>query len=135
MGDFIIKRADGYFAYHLATAIDDAEQDITEVVRGIDLLESTPRQVYIQKILGLPTPQYLHLPLAVDNSEKKISKSDGANSISETRDSEILFNALNFLNLSPPEQLKSSDVETILNWSIDNWDIANLPKEKQIIFN
>lgn len=134
VGDFVIKRADGYFAYHLATVIDDAYQNITEVVRGIDLLESTPRQIYTQQLLELPTPNYLHLPMAIDSSGKKISKSDYANSVSNTKNIEVLYKALVFLNLSPPEQLLSANVEEIIKWSIENWDIAKLPKEKEIIY-
>lgn len=133
IGDFIIKRADGYFAYHLATVIDDAEQNITEVVRGLDLLESTPRQVYLQRELGLATPDYLHLPVAIDNSGKKISKSDNAQSITANNTISTLFNALTFLGLNPPEQLMQTDVESILNWGISNWSITQLPKEKEII--
>lgn len=131
-GDFIIKRADGYFAYHLATIIDDADQKITEIVRGRDLLESTPRQVYIQKILGINTPTYLHLPIALDKSGKKISKSDNIKSIAKTDTVETLHKALCFLGHRPPEQLRKSSVEDILNWAIENWTITKLPKEKEI---
>ena len=133
IGDFIIKRADGYFAYHLATVIDDADQNITEVVRGIDLLESTPRQVYLQEKLDIVTPDYIHLPIAIDKSGKKISKSVNAQAVSKDNSVEILHKALSFLNLKPPEQLITSDVETILNWGKENWSISKLPKEKEII--
>ena len=134
-GDFIIKRADGYFAYHLATAIDDACQNITEVVRGLDLLESTPRQVYLQKQLGLPTPYYLHLPIAIDKTGKKISKSDNAKSLSKNNPEKTIGNALSFLGHSPPEQILESNVENILNWAIMNWDIGKLSEEKEIMVN
>ncbi len=132
-GDFIIKRADGYFAYHLATVIDDASQNITEIVRGLDLLESTPRQVYLQKQLGLPTPRYLHGPVAIDTSGKKISKSGNAQAITANNNINILFNALTFLGLNPPEQLFQTDVESVLNWGVTNWDITKLPEKKEII--
>lgn len=135
IGDFIIKRADGYFAYHLATVIDDAEQNITEVVRGLDLLDSTPRQVYLQKQLGLPTPRYLHLPVAIDNSGKKISKSDNAQPITAKNNIITLFNTLTFLGLNPPEQLMKTDVESVLNWGVTNWNIAQLPEEKEMIIS
>lgn len=131
-GDFIIKRADGYFAYHLATVIDDAEQNITEVVRGLDLLDSTLRQVYLQKQLGLPTPRYLHLPVAIDSSGKKISKSDNAQAITAKNNISTLFNALTFLGFSPLKQLMQTDVESILNWGVANWNITQLPREKEI---
>ena len=135
IGDFIIKRADGYFAYHLATVIDDAEQNITEVVRGLDLLESTPRQVYLQEQLGLSTPDYLHLPVAINHSGKKISKSDNAQAITANNNINTLFNALTFLGFNPPEQLMHTDVESVLNWGITDWNITQLPKEKEIIVN
>lgn len=134
IGDYIIKRADGYFAYHLATVIDDAEQNITEVVRGLDLLDSTPRQVYLQQKLKLSVPSYLHLPVAIDETGKKISKSDKASSATDKTVINILFNALNFLGFSPDEQLNTSNVETVLDWAIKNWDITKLPKEKEIIY-
>ncbi|HIF51031.1 MAG TPA: tRNA glutamyl-Q(34) synthetase GluQRS [Thiotrichaceae bacterium] len=135
IGDFIIKRADGYFAYHLAVVVDDAEQNITDIVRGIDLLDSTPRQVYLQNKLNLLTPSYLHLPIAVDKNGKKISKADKAESITTNKPNEILFKALNFLGQKPDEKLKTYNVETILDWSIKNWDANSLPKEKEIIIN
>ncbi|MCU7882425.1 MAG: tRNA glutamyl-Q(34) synthetase GluQRS, partial [Candidatus Thiodiazotropha sp. (ex Lucinoma aequizonata)] len=74
ISDFIIRRADGYHAYQLAVVIDDAWQDITHIVRGADLLSSTPRQVFLQKLFGLSHPIYAHLPLAVDNQGRKLSK-------------------------------------------------------------
>lgn len=135
IGDFIIKRADGYFAYHLAVVVDDAEQNITDIVRGVDLLDSTPRQVYLQNKLNLLTPSYLHLPIAVDKNGKKISKAGKAESITTNKPSEILFKALNFLGQKPDEELKTYNVETILDWSIKNWDANSLPIEKEIICN
>ncbi len=132
VGDFIIKRADGYYAYHLATVVDDAEQKITDIVRGVDLLDSTPRQVFLQNKLNLNTPSYLHLPIAIDNKGKKISKSLAPELINQYIPNEILFSALQFLNQSPPADLISSDVKTILDWAIKNWDIKILPRQKEM---
>jgi glutamyl-Q tRNA(Asp) synthetase len=78
VGDFVLKRADGFWAYQLAVVVDDAEQGVTDIVRGADLLESTPRQIYLQRLLGLSTPRYLHVPAVVNDRGEKLSKQTGA---------------------------------------------------------
>ncbi|WP_370663519.1 tRNA glutamyl-Q(34) synthetase GluQRS [Massilia rhizosphaerae] len=77
-GDFVLKRADGYWAYQLAVVVDDAEQGVTDVVRGADLLDSTPRQIFLQRLLGVPTPRYLHVPVVRNAEGEKLSKQTGA---------------------------------------------------------
>ena len=77
-GDFVLKRADGYWAYQLAVVVDDAEQGVTDVVRGADLLDSTPRQIFLQRLLNVPTPRYLHVPVVRNANGEKLSKQTGA---------------------------------------------------------
>lgn len=101
-GDFVIRRVEGYYAYQLACVVDDAFQDITQVVRGNDLLDSTPRQIFLQRCLGLPTPGYLHLPLALDGEGRKLSKSERAHPVDPTDPMPALRRVLDFLDLPTP---------------------------------
>ena len=95
IGDFVLYRADGLFAHQLAVVVDDAEQGVTDVVRGADLLDSTPRQIYLQRLLGLPTPRYLHVPVALNAAGEKLSKQTGAAPVESSP--EALRQALRFL--------------------------------------
>ena len=131
-GDFIIKRRDDLFAYQLAVVVDDALQNITEVVRGADLLDSTPRQIYLQQLLQLATPEYCHLPLAVDAQGNKISKSQGAAKIDLKNKENLLVNALCFLSQCPPHDLDQANINDIWSWAIAHWDnkkIAAIKKQ------
>lgn len=121
IGDFIIRRADGLFAYQLAVVVDDAYQGITDVVRGADLLTSTPRQIYLQKLLDLPTPDYKHLPLVTDKRGRKLSKRLGADPINTTDPVAVLVTALNFLNQPAPPEHPASLAE-FWRWAIAQWN-------------
>ncbi|MBW3568153.1 MAG: tRNA glutamyl-Q(34) synthetase GluQRS, partial [Proteobacteria bacterium] len=104
IGDFVIRRADGCYAYQLAVVVDDAAQGITDVVRGADLLLSTPRQIWLQHRLGLPSPGYLHIPLLLDESGNKLSKQNRSLPIDLRRPGSGLFDALCLLQQSPPTE-------------------------------
>ena len=106
-GDFVLRRVEGFYAYQLACVVDDAFQGITHVVRGNDLLDSTPRQIYLQRCLGLPTPGYLHLPLALDQAGHKLSKSERAHPVDPTDPLPALRNALAFLGLPAPADART----------------------------
>jgi len=112
IGDFVLLRADGQFAYQLAVVVDDAEQGVTDVVRGADLLDSTPRQIFLQRLLGYPMPRYLHVPAAVNQAGEKLSKQTGARPVDIKRKAEELARALTFLGQSETDDL----AQAVANW-------------------
>jgi len=130
-GDFVIKRRDGLFAYQLAVVVDDAVQGITEIVRGADLLTSTLRQIYLQRLLGYTTPAYCHLPLIVDDGGNKISKSEGAARVDIKNKERLLCDVLEFLGQNPTGDLSACSIDDIWMWAIDNWDISQVASENQ----
>ena len=132
IGDFIIRRRDGLFAYQLAVVVDDAFQNITDIVRGYDLLDSTPRQIYLQQCLKYTTPSYTHLPIAINDRGDKLSKQTGAAGISEKADIEMLVNCMNFLGQAMPTELKSSSLKTFWEWALENWDLNKAPRQAKI---
>ena len=121
IGDFVVKRSDDLFAYQLAVVVDDAAQEITDVVRGADLLYSTPRQIYLQRLLGLPTPAYLHLPVVVNAQGEKLSKQTLAQPVERHGGVAAIFAALIFLRQHPPADLQRGKVATLWKWAIANW--------------
>ncbi len=126
IGDFVLRRADGLFAYQLAVVVDDAWQGITHVVRGADLLLSTPRQIYLQRLLSLPTPHYAHLPLVVDDAGRKLSKQRAAQPVDAADPAPALLAALRHLEQPlPPEPLDRA--EEILAWAVEHWDSLQIP--------
>ncbi len=127
IGDFIIRRADGVYAYQLAVVVDDAAQNITHVVRGADLLDSTPRQIYLQQLLGFITPVYMHLPLVINNSGEKLSKQTKAVPIDLSNAQSQLVAALQFLGQAPPTELMTSTIPSFWQWAIENWRSDKIP--------
>ncbi|HOY69744.1 MAG TPA: tRNA glutamyl-Q(34) synthetase GluQRS [Methylotenera sp.] len=134
VGDFILKRADGLFAYQLAVVVDDAAQGITHIVRGADLLASTPRQIFLQQLLGFQTPIYAHVPVAVNNAGEKLSKQTLAKPLDANFASLLIAEALQFLGQHPPSTLAQNSLAEIWQWAINNWQIANVPKVKMAHF-
>lgn len=127
-GDFVLYRADGAYAYQLAVVVDDAGQGITDVVRGADLLGSTPRQIYLQRLLGLPQPRYAHLPVAVNAQGEKLSKQTLAPPVGAVRPVPALVAALVFLGQQPPEELGRATVGDLWDWALEQWDLARVPR-------
>lgn len=130
IGDFIVKRADGLFAYQLAVVVDDAYQGITHVVRGADLLDSTPRQIYLQRLLDYETPEYAHVPVAVNAAGEKLSKQTLARAIPQESTPTLVFDALSFLGQQPPAEIKNATLNEVWRWAIANWKLDNVPKNR-----
>lgn len=129
-GDYVVFRADGLFAYQLAVVVDDAEQGITDIVRGSDLLDSTSRQIHLQKLLGLPMPNYLHLPVVVNELGEKLSKQTLAPALDTEHPRPALLGALDFLGQQPPRGLSDAGVAEIWAWAVANWREGSLPKSR-----
>jgi glutamyl-Q tRNA(Asp) synthetase len=121
VGDFIVRRREGYFAYQLAVVVDDAAQGITDVTRGIDLLDSTPRQIWLQRLLGLPTPRYMHLPVVAAPDGQKLSKQTGAEPLDMRRTEALAWRVLQCLNQAPPAALRGAPPEELWAWGAANW--------------
>jgi glutamyl-Q tRNA(Asp) synthetase len=126
VGDFVVRRADKLAAYQLAVVVDDAAQQITHVVRGADLLDSTPRQVYLQGLLGLSTPSYLHLPVATSGTGEKLSKQTGAQAVGATDPVNVLLDVLQFLHQDVPGSGDDVALEDLLQWAVKRWDKTRL---------
>jgi glutamyl-Q tRNA(Asp) synthetase len=121
VGDFVLRRRDGLIAYQLAVVVDDAEQGILDVVRGTDLLVSAPRQMRLQRALGLPTLTYMHIPLAVDSGGLKLSKSEDAPGLAHASPAAQAVAALDFLGQDPPPELSRGAVAEVWGWAIPHW--------------
>ena len=127
VGDFVIRRRDGLYAYQLAVVLDDALQGITHVLRGSDLYDSTPRQVYLQRLLDLPTPRYAHIPVIVNAEGQKLSKQTHAPPVKDADAVESLRLALRFLGQSEPPS-SCNTVEMLLRAATDVWDLSAVPR-------
>lgn len=125
IGDFVLLRADGFWAYQLAVVVDDIAQGITHIVRGQDLLVSTPRQIYLQRCLNAPTPHYAHLPLLVNHLGQKWSKQTLAPALDLTAREQLLRQVLRYLNL--PDCPSVNAPHELLHWAITHWSMAQVP--------
>lgn len=133
LGDFVLRRADGLYAYQLATAVDDAQQGMTQVVRGADLLESTPRQRYVQQLLGLTQPEYAHHPVILNSSGEKLSKQNLAPALDRTQHRAQLHWVLRLLGQTPlPPLAEIAHSQELLAWAVRHWDLTKIPAKPAI---
>ena len=132
VGDFVIRRRDGLFAYQLAVVIDDAEQGVTDVVRGYDLLDSTPRQLWLQQQLKRPQPNYAHIPILVNDLGQKLSKQTYASAINPDQPGTSLWQALSLLGQQPPVDLRAGQAHEILGWAIAHWRLNRVPRQPHL---
>ncbi len=132
VGDFILRRADGLYAYQLAVVVDDAEQGITDIVRGCDLLDSTPRQRYLQDALGAPHPHYLHLPVATNTAGEKLSKQTHAPAIPTGGDINLLLQCMRFLGQDANDELRDASYAEFWHWAITHWNPARIPARRAL---
>lgn len=131
-GDFIIKRRDQIIAYQLSVVVDDHDQKITEVVRGFDLLDSTPKQIFLQKKLTYSTPDYMHVPIIINKQGAKLSKQTYAEPVNTTKAHKLIHDLLIMLKQSPPDELQNAPIEEQLSWAVNHWNPAPLKKFRAI---
>jgi glutamyl-Q tRNA(Asp) synthetase len=133
LGDPVIRRRDGLIAYQLAVVVDDAAQRVSDVIRGADLLQSSAWQIQLQQALKLPTPDYGHLPLIVEETHGKLAKSRRSLAINPARASDQLATALGLLNHTPPAELQQSSPDTLLAWATAHWNLDRFQNVKKIV--
>uniref|UniRef100_A0ABX1N762 Glutamyl-Q tRNA(Asp) synthetase n=1 Tax=Aromatoleum buckelii TaxID=200254 RepID=A0ABX1N762_9RHOO len=131
VGDYVVLRGDGQFAYQLAVVVDDAAAGVTDVVRGADLLGSTGRQIDLQHLLGYPTPAYAHLPVVVNAAGEKLSKQTLAAPVTALPPARALLAALAFLGQNPPSALGRASLREIWKWAVTHWSLADVPRQLQ----
>ncbi len=122
IGDFVLKRSDGIYAYQLAVVVDDDYQKISDIVRGNDLLDNTARQIYLQQLLGYKQPRYLHFPIALDENGNKLSKTNHAPEAEIKDGLKNIHKSLQFLGQMPPKMTDFAHITDLWNWAIDHWD-------------
>ncbi|MDO7898707.1 tRNA glutamyl-Q(34) synthetase GluQRS [Pseudomonas citrulli] len=127
-GDFVIRRRDGLYAYQLAVVLDDAWQGVTDIVRGADLLDSTPRQLYLQELLGLPQPRYLHVPLITQPDGHKLGKSYRSPPLAADQATPLLLRALRALGQQPGPELADASPRELLAWGMRHWEAGRIPR-------
>lgn len=132
VGDFIVRRADGLFAYQLAVVVDDAAAGVTHVVRGADLLLSTARQIFLQHCLGLPVPLYAHLPVVVNAAGEKLAKQTLAAPLDSKRPVAGLICALTLLGQQPPPELMDASLDELWAWAVRHWQLDNVPRQRSL---
>ena len=133
VGDFVLLRADGLFAYQLAVVVDDAAAGVTHVVRGADLLDSTARQIVLQDCLGLPRLEYAHLPVVVNAAGEKLSKQTLARAVDEGDPGRAILTVLAFLGQDPPAELSGAPAPEVLAWGVTHWRLARVPRRRATI--
>jgi glutamyl-Q tRNA(Asp) synthetase len=128
VGDMLVRRRDQLFAYVLAVVVDDAAQRVTHVVRGADLLDNTPRQLHLQQLLGLPAPDYAHVPLLLEPDGRKLAKSSRSVQLDGGTPLPLLIKVFDLLNLSPPPELDLATIPEAWNWATAKWNIDLAPR-------
>ncbi len=131
-GDFVLKRKDQIIAYQFAVVVDDHLQMVNHVVRGYDLLDSTPRQLYLQKLLGFKTPVYMHVPVIIDDAGYKLSKQTKALPVDLIKSNDVIFGVLLLLKQNPPNGLQRATVTALLDWAVAHWNPMALKSCKAI---
>lgn len=132
-GDYVVRRADGLFAYQLAVVVDDADAGVTHVVRGADLLDATARQIHLLGLLGKPAPTYAHLPIATNAAGEKLSKQTLARAIDTDPPQAALLAALRFLGQNPPDTLAGAPLAELWQWAQAHWSIAAVPQHRHAV--
>ena len=133
-GDFVIRRADNIFAYHLAVVLDDELQNVNQVVRGADLLEATCLHLYLQQLLGIKPPEYLHIPLVRNDNGAKLSKQTGATAIDTKQATSLLIRALRILGQPVEARLDQATASEIVQYAVTSWDYRRIPWPKGEIY-